>query len=113
MLHAPDGSIHSPVFARRYSKKGRAQMFTWICPTCGREVPPSYTECPDCTAKAAEPQPAAAPPDPHAPQTPAAPPVQTRPYTPPPPAAPRSGIPTWALTILFAFAIFGVVAGVY
>jgi len=28
-------------------------MFTWICPQCGREVPPSYTECPDCTAKAA------------------------------------------------------------
>jgi hypothetical protein len=23
-------------------------MFTWICPRCGREVPPSYTECPDC-----------------------------------------------------------------
>jgi hypothetical protein len=28
-------------------------MFTWICPQCGREVPPSYTECPDCAAKAA------------------------------------------------------------
>ncbi len=28
-------------------------MFTWICPECGREVPPSYSECPDCAAKAA------------------------------------------------------------
>jgi len=24
-------------------------MFTWICPQCGREVPPAYNECPDCT----------------------------------------------------------------
>jgi hypothetical protein len=23
-------------------------MFTWICPQCGREVPPAYNECPDC-----------------------------------------------------------------
>ncbi len=27
-------------------------MFTWICPKCGREVPPAYDECPDCAAKA-------------------------------------------------------------
>ncbi len=26
-------------------------MFTWICPKCGREVPPAYTECPDCEPK--------------------------------------------------------------
>ena len=26
-------------------------MFTWICPKCGREVPPSYGDCPDCTPK--------------------------------------------------------------
>jgi hypothetical protein len=31
-------------------------MFTWICPKCGREVPPAYDECPDC-ARAAQPQP--------------------------------------------------------
>src|SRR5689334_5275888 len=30
-------------------------MFTWICPKCGREVPPSYDECPDCSVKVAEP----------------------------------------------------------
>ena len=27
-------------------------MFTWICPTCGREVPPAYDACPDCAARA-------------------------------------------------------------
>lgn len=26
-------------------------MFTWICPQCGREVPPSEQECPDCAAR--------------------------------------------------------------
>ncbi|HXM42895.1 MAG TPA: hypothetical protein VN924_16700 [Bryobacteraceae bacterium] len=26
-------------------------MFTWICPHCGREVPPSYDACPDCAAR--------------------------------------------------------------
>lgn len=25
-------------------------MFTWICPQCGREVPPSSAACPDCQA---------------------------------------------------------------
>jgi hypothetical protein len=30
-------------------------MFTWICPKCGREVPPAYTECPDCSGKTAAP----------------------------------------------------------
>ncbi|MEO8658677.1 MAG: zinc ribbon domain-containing protein [Bryobacteraceae bacterium] len=56
-------------------------MFTWICPKCGREVPPSYTDCPNCTvAQAPPPQaPAAAPPV----YAPPAPPV----YAPPPPAA--------------------------
>ena len=23
-------------------------MFTWICPKCGSEVPPAYSECPNC-----------------------------------------------------------------
>jgi len=58
-------------------------MFTWVCPQCGREVPPSYTECPDCTAKA---QAAAAPPQPEA--VPSAPPQAGQPaYPPPPPPA--------------------------
>ena len=28
-------------------------MFTWICPQCGKEVPPAYNDCPDCSNKAA------------------------------------------------------------
>ena len=39
-------------------------MFTWICPQCGREVPPSYTECPDCAARAKQAAAAAPPPQP-------------------------------------------------
>jgi len=25
-------------------------MFAWICPQCGRQVSPAYTECPHCAA---------------------------------------------------------------
>jgi hypothetical protein len=28
-------------------------MFTWICPQCGKEVPPAYNDCPDCSKRAA------------------------------------------------------------
>ena len=49
-------------------------MFTWICPQCGREVSPAYTECPDCAHKTAQPEGA----------VPAAPPVEN-PSAPPPP----------------------------
>ena len=73
-------------------------MFTWICPQCGREVPPAYADCPDCAAKAAA-SAAAAPPQPPVetgaasqitpppaylpPQPPPQPPV-AQPYYPPP-----------------------------
>lgn len=100
-------------------------MFTWICPQCGREVPPSYDECPDCKERAAAAQqaaPLAAAPVPDAPppasmpaQAPPpyqpAPAVTVRPYAPPPPSA-SSGLPVWLLTVVFALAILGVVAGV-
>lgn len=83
-------------------------MYTWICPTCGRECRPTWTECPDCVNKAANPaavehpaaQPAAAP----APQPAAAV------YLPRPA---RAGLPTWALSILFAVAFGGAVSLVY
>jgi hypothetical protein len=87
-------------------------MFTWICPRCGREVPPSYDACPDCAAK----DKTAAPPEQAAAQAPPAyappavePPVAAQ-YAPPPP---HTGFPTWLLAILFAFAFVGVGAGVY
>jgi hypothetical protein len=85
-------------------------MFTWICPTCGREVPPSYDECPDCAAKAkasgAPAEAAVQPPPP----PPAAAPYATPPYMLPPP---RAGLPVWLLTIIFALGFLGLGAGVY
>src|SRR5450432_3149131 len=56
-------------------------MFTWICPQCGREVSPSYDECPDCKARLAA---AGTPVPPQAPGTSQAPPLQQPPYPPPP-----------------------------
>src|ERR1022692_1882936 len=121
-------------------------MFTWICPQCGREVPPSYEACPDCAARekssgqpaqtAAQPPPPgpqgpppapstppAYPPPPGAPLPPARNPAPPPAYAPPavaplPPAQyaappPYAGLPTWLLTLLFAFAFLGVGAGVY
>jgi hypothetical protein len=60
-------------------------MFTWICPQCGREVPPAYNSCPDCDEKAkqaGEPGAAAQPPQ-QAPVPP--PPMQQPPAQQPPP----------------------------
>jgi hypothetical protein len=101
-------------------------MFTWICPQCGREVPPSYDACPDCAAKEkasgqaaqAAPEnivsgPQGAPAGPSASPAyapPALAPSLTAQYAAPPP---RAGLPTWLLAILFAFAFVGVGAGVY
>jgi hypothetical protein len=67
-------------------------MFTWICPQCGREVPPAYNDCPDCSKKApaggdpAQPQ-AQGPPAPPTAYAPP-PPPQQQPYYQPPPQAP-------------------------
>jgi hypothetical protein len=83
-------------------------MFTWICPRCGREVPPAYNECPDCpkvgeTLSEATVQPTVPAPSPAAAATPV---YQAA-------APPRGGLPTWALTLLFAFAFLGLGSGVY
>lgn len=80
-------------------------MFSWICPKCGRDVPPSYTECPNC----APPKPVSGPvsssafppAEPVVPPEPAIFPPPTPPQVPdppprafePPPAQPRGPIP--------------------
>ena len=106
-------------------------MFSWICPQCGREVPPAYSECPDCSGQAQAPAPQ--PPALRAPvAAPAAPPVQPqyspRPAVPPlaqppaaapeyfpPTAAPaqpgvqyvyvKQTLPAWLVTLLVAMAL--------
>jgi hypothetical protein len=101
-------------------------MFTWICPTCGREVPPAYDACPDCAARekaGGQPAQTAAQPSAPGPQgapvAPPLPPAYAPPAVAPLPAVqyaappPHAGLPTWLLAILFAFAFVGVGAGVY
>jgi hypothetical protein len=73
-------------------------MFTWICPQCGREVPPAYNDCPDCSKKAAaaaDPAAAQAPPanPPAPPPAYAPPPPQQQPYYQPPPQAQQAPPP--------------------
>ncbi len=85
-------------------------MFTWICPVCGREVPPSYNECPDCAERAKTN--AGSPPAPDIRQPVPAPAVPPPPVTAVPPPA-SAAVPTWLLTILFAFAFVGVGAAIY
>ena len=66
-------------------------MFTWICPQCGKEVPPAYNDCPDCSKKAAAggaPAPAPPPQQPYYQQPPQAPPPAPPPYYQQPPQAP-------------------------
>ena len=93
-------------------------MFTWICPTCGREVPPSYDACPDCAAKAKSGAPATPETAPADIPAPAVPQGVLPMHQPPPHAqhtAPSShtAVPTWLLAILFAFAFIGLGGGVY
>lgn len=59
-------------------------MFSWICPKCGAEVPPSYSDCPNCSAPTARP---AAPPPPARHAAPPPPPVPPRPAAPRPAAS--------------------------
>lgn len=81
-------------------------MFTWICPKCGSEVPPSYSECPNCAANAKAAPASATEPATGAAQ--AAPPAAPRQE-----AAPRRArIPGWLMSLLFAgtFILVGLAA---
>ena len=105
-------------------------MFTWICPQCGKEVPPAYNDCPDCSKKAAagadpaqaQPpvaaQPVYAPPLPPAQQPYSQQPPQAQ-QAPPPgyypmPSEPgrKLNLPVWLMTVIFAVGIVGVVFGI-
>ena len=95
-------------------------MFTWICPQCGKEVPPHETECPHCAEKKAEAKAPAAESSPktEAPQQPVSPaPV-------PPSSTPaqqettyevkdRQGMPGWAVALLVAFGLTAIGAAAY
>jgi len=69
-------------------------MFSWICPQCGHDVPPSKTDCPYCEerAKEAAAAAAAAPPIPVPPPYPYAAEAQPGPWQQPPQQAPP---PQW------------------
>jgi hypothetical protein len=71
-------------------------MFTWICPQCGREVPPSENACPDC-AQRSDVKPPHDPLDTVLPAQAAASSSKR-----PPRAAPGPGLPVWLLALLFA-----------
>jgi hypothetical protein len=95
-------------------------MFTWICPQCGREVPPAYNECPDCTGKGAgssAPAPQGQPQGPAstvmtAPPPPQAPPADRWPRAIPP--EPKGiSLPPWLMGIVFAILFIAVGAGAF
>ena len=84
-------------------------MFTWICPKCKSEVPPAYSECPNCAATGKAPDEKESPP----PAAVAAP-APSQPRAPRPgPAARQTGMPGWALTVLFALGFAVVLSGGY
>jgi len=92
-------------------------MFTWICPKCGKEVPPAYPDCPNCAATSPAKPPAAAAdePPPLPPyDAPAAPPAAAAPTQParatqPVPKPGGVRIPAFLLVLISAVLI--VVAG--
>ncbi len=77
-------------------------MFTWICPQCGREVPPSDNECPDCANRKVtrERQPS---------------PVRgsTGALKPAPPTRARGHLPGWLLSVIFAVVFVGLGGAAY
>lgn len=81
-------------------------MFTWICPKCGHEVPPSYSECPNC---ARESQTSASPEVPVVSSAPAATPhpVAVHPLTK------SHHVPNWLITLVVAVALISLCVSLY
>src|SRR4051812_38224869 len=93
-------------------------MFSWVCPRCGREVPPSKTECPSCAAPASGPEPTRVDEVQQTsagPQTQPAPPVTHHAPTPTPWAPPEghSGKPAWLIAVLAFGGVIAVFAIAY
>ena len=98
-------------------------MFNWVCARCGKDVPPSRTECPFCAdlpdavalpAGVAAPVSAAQGPPVVQPQY--APQAVQAQYAPPPPGWPppqRQGVPAWLVGVAFGLAVAGVFAALY
>ena len=84
-------------------------MFTWICPTCGRDVPPSMNECPNCSGKLQASQE-----EEQAPEE--APRVAPPPQFSEPAARPGSGgssAKTWVMSLVFAALFIVLGLGLY
>lgn len=79
-------------------------MFTWICQKCGTEVPPSYSDCPNCAAGTAEEKP------PVAEAAPAGTPVAPTPAATGPVAAKAAPAPAKRSSKSFVQAIVGALA---
>jgi hypothetical protein len=79
-------------------------MFTWICPKCGREVPPAYSDCPNCAPEARQEgsdegsSDAPPPPLPYDAATLVAPAPAPAPVR----ASGRVAVPGWLLSVMFA-----------
>ena len=89
-------------------------MFTWICPQCGKEVPPHETECPHCARRtsAPAPQPSSESPPATAGTAPAPPQPQPGPPQPVYVAAParQTG---WLVALLVAIGLFAIGGAAY
>jgi hypothetical protein len=88
-------------------------MFTWICPKCGSEVPPSENECPTCRARATAPAAMVSTETPVAPViTPPPPPPS---YAPPPVemAKPRSSLSPGLVMLCSAVGLVVLLAMLY
>lgn len=81
-------------------------MFTWICPKCGHEVPPSYSECPNC-ARAS--QPSASPEAPVFHPTPAADPHPVAAH----PLTKGQHVPNWLITLVVSIALISLCVSLY